>query len=141
MGYVTLSNRDITNGLELVTEFKKRRLPVPLSYAMAVTIRRFKTIVQTMFKERLNIISEHALRDSDGKQLDEVKDQVAFNADIDSLLEQTNEVDVHQITLDRLQSLKGHDGKAIELSIDEQEGLILLSMIIDDGEEPSEEPN
>ncbi len=45
MSYVTLSNRDITNGLELVTEFKQRHLPVPLSYAMAVTIRSFKVIV------------------------------------------------------------------------------------------------
>ncbi len=42
---VKLRNKDIDSGLILVTEFTKRGLPVPLSFAIAKTIRKLKGVV------------------------------------------------------------------------------------------------
>ena len=148
---VTLSNRDISNGLVLVQEFLKRGLPVPLSYAMGMTIRNLKSVAEGMAEERQRIVTEHQKTDAEGNRvLTETGDVVVALADpfgfakeIETLLKQTNDVDVHQISLEKLKELKGRDNKVITPSTEEMEGLILLRIISEtnDGEEPLEEPN
>ncbi len=151
---VVLSNRDVSNGLVLVQAFLKRGMPVPLSYAMGVTVRRLKEVTEEMVEERQRIVTAHQTLDSKGERvLDDdgnvvLSDPLKFSEEIETLLKQTNEVDVHQITLDRLEKLKGRDNKVIMPSPEEMEGLLLLKIVSDDdgapadaGDESSEESN
>ena len=141
---VTLKNRDVSNGLVLVKEFLRRGLPVPLSYAMGVTVRKLKAVTESMVEERQRIVITHQKMDVEGNPvLTEGGDvtlasPLKFAEDIESLMKQENEVDVHQISLKKLGELKGRDGKAIEPSTEEMEGLLLLHMISEPEEESGE---
>ena len=132
---VTLKNRDVDQGLVLVSEFVKRGLPVKLSFAIAKTIRKLKEVVEIIEEERRKLVNDHQLLDVDGKRvLDEndniqFSDPVAFADDFRELMRQENTVDVHQIDYDKLTKMKDKDGKFIHPSTEEMEGLLLLQMI------------
>ena len=142
---VTLKNRDVDQGLVLVSEFVKRGLPVKLSFAIAKTIRKLKEVVEIIEEERRKLVKEHQLLDVDGKRvLDEndniqFSDPVAFGDDFRELMRQENTVDVHQIDYDKLTKMKDKDGKFIRPSTEEMEGLLLLQMIKEPEEEKEEE--
>ena len=136
---VTLSNRDISNGMVLVQEFLKRGLPVPLSYAIGMTIRKLRGITETMAEERQRLVDRFTAKDSEGNRIlsdtgdGTLTDTLGFAAEIESLMKQENEVDVYVITLKKLEALKSRDNKPIQPSSEEMEGLLLLQML-DSGE-------
>ena len=140
---VKLRNRDIDVGLILVTEFTKRGLPVPLSFAIAKTIRKLKGVVEVMQEERKKLIEQHALTDGEGKKIEDEEGNVkltsptAFAEDFDELMKQETEVDVHQVDYEKLTKMKDKDGRLIQPSPRELEGLLLLQMIKEP--EPKEE--
>ena len=45
---VILKNREVDQGLILITEFVKRGLPVKLSFAIAKTTRRLKEVIEVI---------------------------------------------------------------------------------------------
>ena len=138
---VTLRNRDIDNGLILVTEFTKRGLPVPLSFAIAKTIRKLRGVVEVMQEERKKLIDQHALTDVEGKKIEDEEGNVklmsptAFAEDFDTLMKQETEVDVHQVNYEKLTKMKDRDGRLIQPSPRELEGLLLLQMIKEEEKE------
>jgi hypothetical protein len=138
---VKLRNRDIDAGLILVTEFTKRGLPVPLSFAIAKTIRRLKGVVEVMMEERKKLVEQHALTDVEGKRIEDEEGNVKFSSptafadDFNELMKQVTEIDVHQIDYERLAKMKDKDGKFIHPSPSELEGLLLLQMITEPKEE------
>ena len=140
---VTLSNRDISNGMALVQEFLKRGLPVPLSYAIGMTIRKLRGITEIMTEERQRIVDRFTEKDSKGERIlsdtGEVSltDALGFAVAIEGLMKEDNEVDVHVITLKTIEALKGQDNKPIRPSSEEMEGLLLLQML-DSGEDETE---
>ncbi|KKK95103.1 hypothetical protein LCGC14_2676160 [marine sediment metagenome] len=142
---VTLKNRDIDQGLVLVTDFVKRGLPVKLSFAIAKTTRRLKEVIEVVTDERKKLIEKHQLLDVDGKRtLDEAgniqfSDPVAFADDFRELMKQENTVDVHQVDYEKLTKMKDMDGKFIRPSPEEMEGLLLLQMIKEPEEDKEEE--
>lgn len=141
---VILKNRDINVGLILLQEFMQRELPISLSYAMAKTIRKIKGFAETIGEERQKLVVKHQQIDADDRPIhtdDGVKleDPTAFISDVEELMNQTNEVDVYQIKLSKLLELKDGKGKVIRPSIQEIDGLLLLSMIDEDKEEEPEE--
>lgn len=142
---VTLKNREIDQGLVLVTEFTKRGLPVPLSFAIAKTIRKLKGIVEIISEERGKLVKEHQLTDIEGKAVSDENgniqfaDPPKFADDFNELMKQENKVDVHQIDYDKLIKMKDKDGKIIQPSPEELEGLLLLQMIAEPEPEEEEE--
>ena len=142
---VKLRNRDIDAGLILVTEFTKRGLPVPLSFAIAKTIRRLKGVVEVMLEERKKLVEQHALTDVEGKRIEDEDGNVKFSSptafadDFNELMKQESEVDVHQVDYEKLTKMKDRDGRLIQPSPAELEGLILLQMITEPKEEEKEE--
>jgi len=142
---VTLKNREIDQGLVLVSVFVKRELPVKLSFAIAKTIRKLKGIVEVITEERRKLVKKHQLTDVEGKAVaDEggniqFADLAAFADDFNELMKQENEVDVHQIDYEKLTKMKDKDGKFIHPSPEELEGLLLLQMIAETEEEKEEE--
>ena len=141
---VTLKNRDVDQGLILITEFVKRGLPVKLSFAIAKTTRRLKEVIEVIEEERRKLVENHQLLDVDGKRtLDEdgniqFSDPAAFGDDFRELMRQENTVDVHQIDYDKLTKMKEKDGKVIRPSPQELEGLLVLQMIKEPEEEKEE---
>ncbi len=137
---VTLSNRDVLDGLILLQAFKERALPVALSYAMAKTVRKLKGLAEVISEERQRIVKEHQKVNSKGERIlteegdVQLDDPLAFAEDIKSLFEEENEVDVHSISLSVLEGLKDVKGKSITPSTDEMEGLLLLQMLVDDSD-------
>ncbi len=144
---VILSNQDVSEGLILLQEFKKRGLPVALSYAMAKTVRKLKGLAEVISEERQRIVKEHQKVNSKGERIlteegdVQLDDPLAFAEDIKSLFEEENEVDVHSISLSTIEGLKDREGKGITPSTDEMEGLLLLQMLVndDDSEDDSGE--
>ena len=142
---VKLRNRDIDAGLVLVTEFTKRGLPVPLSFAIAKTIRKLKGVVEVMLEERKKLVDQHALTDVSGKKIEDEQGNVkfasptAFADDFNELMKQETEVDVHQIDYEKLTKMKDKDGRIIQPSPTELEGLLLLQMIMEPEIEEKEE--
>ena len=142
---VKLRNRDIDVGLILVTEFTKRGLPVPLSFAIAKTIRRLKGVVEVMIEERKKLVERHALTDVEGKRIEDEEGNVKFSSptafadDFNELMKQESEVDVHQVDYEKLTKMKDRDGRLIQPSPSELEGLILLQMITEPKEEEKED--
>ena len=142
---VALRNRDIDNGLVLVTEFTKRGLPVPLSFAIAKTIRKLKGVVEVMLEERKKLVDQHALTDVEGKRIEDEQGNVkfasptAFADDFNELMKQETEVDVHQVDYEKLTKMKDRDGRLIQPSPQELEGLLLLQMIMEPEIEEKEE--
>lgn len=142
---VKLRNRDIDAGLILVTEFTKRGLPVPLSFAIAKTIRRLKGVVEVMMEERKKLVEQHALTDVEGKRIEDEEGNVKFGSptafadDFNELMKQESEVDVHQVDYEKLTKMKDRDGRLIQPSPQELEGLILLQMLKEPKPEEKEE--
>ncbi len=142
---VKLRNRDIDAGLILVTEFTKRGLPVPLSFAIAKTIRRLKGVVEVMMEERKKLVEQHALTDVEGKRIEDEDGGVKFTSptafadDFNELMKQESEVDVHQVDYEKLTKMKDRDGRLIQPSPAELEGLILLQMIKEPKEKEEDE--
>jgi hypothetical protein len=142
---VKLRNRDIDAGLILVTEFTKRGLPVPLSFAIAKTIRRLKSVVEVMMEERKKLVEQHALTDVEGKRIEDEEGNVKFTSptafadDFNELMKQESEVDVHQVDYEKLTKMKDRDGRLIQPSPSELEGLLLLQMITEPKEEEEKE--
>lgn len=142
---VKLRNRDIDSGLILVTEFTKRGLPVPLSFAIAKTIRRLKSVIEVMQEERKKLVDEHVLTDVEGKRIEDEEGNVKFTSptafadDFNELMKQVTEVDVHQVDYEKLTKMKDRDGRLIQPSPEELEGLILLQMITEPEPEEKEE--
>ncbi|KKK82431.1 hypothetical protein LCGC14_2803450, partial [marine sediment metagenome] len=132
---VILKNRDINVGLILLQEFMQRELPISLSYAMAKTIRKMKRFAELIEEKRQKLVVKHQQFDADDSPIRtdngdiKLEDPTAFISDIEKLMNQTNEVDVYQIKLSKLLGLKDGKGKVIRPSIQEIDGLLLLSMI------------
>jgi len=116
---VTLKNRDIDQGLTLITDFVKRGLPVKLSFAIAKTTRRLKEVLEVVSDERRVLVEKHQLTDVDGKRsLDEdgniqFSDPATFADEFRELMNQETSVDVHQIDYEKLVKMKDMDGKFI----------------------------
>ena len=133
--YVKLKNRNIDRGLTLLKPFTQRGLPVPLSFAIAKTIRRLKDVVDVIIEERKKLIKKHQLTDLEGNAVVNEKgaiqfaSPVAFSNDFDELMVQESEVDVHQVAYEKLTKMKDRDGKIIQPSPEELEGLLLLQMV------------
>ena len=140
---VSLSNRDISNGMVLAQEFLKRGLPVSLSYAIGMTIRKLRGITEQMAEERQRIVEAFTAKDSEGKRIlsdtgdGSLTDTLGFAEAIEGLMKEENDVDVHVITLKTLEALKDQDSKPIRPSSEEMEGLLLLQML-DSGDEKDE---
>ena len=142
---VTLKNRDVDRGLTLLTPFVKRGLPVKLSFAIAKTTRRLKEVIDIIIDERKKLVKKHQLTDVEGNSVVDENGNVQlarpseFSDDFDELMKQENTVDVHQIDYEKLTKMKDVDGKIIQPSPEELEGLILLQMIAEPKEEGEEE--
>ena len=142
---VTLKNKEIDQGLVLVREFVKKSLPVKLSFAVAKTMRKLKGIVEVISEQRQNLIEKHQLTDVEGKVISDeagniqFDDPAAFAKDFTELMKQENKVDVHQIDYDKLVKMKDADGKTIQPSPEELEGLLLLQMVNEPEDEEEEE--
>jgi len=142
---VTLKNKDIDQGLTLVTEFTKRGLPVKLSFAIAKTVRRLKGIIEVLLEERSKLVKEHQLTDVEGKAVADENgniqfaDPPAFADDFNELMKQETEVDVHQVDYEKLTKMKDRDGRLIQPSPQELEGLLLLQMIMEPETKEEEE--
>jgi len=138
---VTLKNRDIDRGLILLGPFVKRGLPVKLSFAIAKTTRRLKEVIDIIIDERKKLVKKHQLTDVEGNSVVDEAGNIQFarpsefSDDFDELMKQENTVDVHQIDYEKLTKMKDVDGKIIQPSPEELEGLILLQMIVETEEE------
>ena len=142
---VKLKNREIDQGLGLVKPFLAKGLPVKLSFAIAKTIRRLKDIVEVLIEERKKLVDQHQLTDVEGNAVADEAGNIQFASpskfadDFNELMKQENEVDVHQIDYEKLTKMKDKDGKIIQPSPEELEGLLLLQMIIEPEPEEKEE--
>ncbi len=142
---VTLKNREIDQGLVLVSVFVKRELPVKLSFAIAKTIRKLKEVVEVITEERRKLVKKHQLTDVEGKTVADENgniqfaDPPAFADDFNELMKQESEVDVHQVDYEKLTKMKDRDGRIIQPSPEELEGLLLLQMVTEPKEEEKEE--
>ncbi len=141
--HVMLKNREIDRGLTLIKPFTQRGLSVKVSFAIGKTCRRLREVIEVMQEERKKLVEKHQLTDNDGKRIEEKDGSIKleniadFSDDFIELMKQETEVDVHQLQLEELEMMKDRDGKKLQPTPEEMEGLLLLQMIM--GEEDKEE--
>ncbi|KKK76742.1 hypothetical protein LCGC14_2860560, partial [marine sediment metagenome] len=126
---------DVDRGLTLLGPFVKRGLPVKLSFAIAKTTRRLKEVIDIIIDERKKLVKKHQLTDVEGNTILDENGNVRlsspndFTNDFDELMKQETDVDVYQIDYESLIKMKDKDGKTIQTSPEEMEGLLLLKMV------------
>ena len=143
--YVTLKNKEIDSGLVLIKPFVQRELSVKVSFAIGKTLRRLKDIVEVIQEERKKLIEKHQSTDNDGKRIETEEGNVKltsaldFSDDYNELMKQETEVDVHQLEFEELEKMKDREGKKLQPTPEEMEGLLLLQMIVKEDEDEEEE--
>lgn len=143
--YVTLKNKDIDVGLVLIKPFIQREIPIKVSFAIAKTSKRLRDIVELIMEERKKLIIKHQATDNDGNRIEKENGNIKlispanFSDDFDELMRQETEVDVHQINYEELMKMKDGNGKSMQPSPSELEGLLLLQMIKEEKEIGSDE--
>lgn len=139
--YVKLKNREIDSGLVLIKPFAQRGLSVKVSFSVAKTLRRLKDVIEIIQEERKKLIEKHQSTDNDGNRIENEDGSIklistaGFSDDYNELMKQETEIDVHQIKFEELEKMKDKDGKKLQPSPEELEGLLLLQMIEDEDEE------
>ncbi len=139
-----LRNRDIDRGLTLLGPFAKRGLPIKLSFAIAKTTRRLKEVIEVLIEERKKLVEQHQLTDIEGNAIVDEDGNIKFTSpskfadDFNELMKQKSTVNVHQIDYEKLTKMKDKDGKIIQPSPEELEGLLLLQMVKEPEEEEKE---
>ena len=139
--HVMLKNREIDRGLTLIKPFTQRGLSVKVSFAIGKTCRRLREVIEVMQEERKKLVEKHQLTDNDGKRTEEKDGSIKleypadFSDNINELMKQETEVDVHQLQLEELEMMKDRDGKKLQPTPEEMEGLLLLQMVMEEEDE------
>ena len=143
--HVMLKNREIDRGLTLIKPFTQRGLSIKVSFAIGKTCRRLREVIEVMQEERKKLVEKHQLTDNDGKRIEEkdgsikLESPADFSDDFNELMKQETEIDVHQVSIEELEKMKDRDGKKLQPTPEEMEGLLLLQMVMEEEEEDEDE--
>ncbi len=149
---ITLKNRHVYVGVQLISKFADRELPWRISYACGKSLVSLTDQFEFIDSERKKIVRSHQKKDSDGiamtkKGTDDLgreidvpllDDDDVTAQEIDSLLDKEEEIKVHCITLDAwseyMEEKKCKECKRgpIDVSSLEMSALIRLGILIDD---------
>jgi len=149
---ITLKNRHVYVGVQLISKFADRELPWRISYACGKSLVSLTDQFQLVEAERQKIIRSHQKKDSDGiAMMKKGKDDLGREIDVpllddddkttqelDELLDLEVEVKVHCITLNAwgeyMEEKKCKECKRgpIDVSSLEMSALIRLGILVDD---------
>ena len=138
-------NKDIYTGVQEITKFSQRDIPIKVSYAVGKSLVRLREQFQVIEDCRTKAQQSHALTDTSGKQLTSEDgtprwdDLAALVAEIDTLQEETCDIDVHSISAEKFMELMesktceecGHTANGA-VSSDEMAALFKLGIVRDD---------
>lgn len=149
---ITLKNRHVYVGMQLVSRFADRELPIKISYACGKSLVSLNEQFQLIESERKKIIRKHQEKDTDGvamtrKSKDEVEREIsvpvlddddAVAQELEILLDEEVELSVHSISLDvwsehmEVKKCKECKRGPINVSSHELAALIRLGILVDD---------
>lgn len=108
-----LSNREIVNTINTLSELNTMQLPIKVAYAVSKNTIKIESELSVYNAEKSKLVNKYGEKDEEGKViadelgniniLEEHRDD--WNRDIQELLSIENEVDIHKIKLDDLLSI------------------------------------
>ncbi len=148
---ITLKNRHVYTGLQLIAKFADRELPVKVSYACGKSLVGLNEQFQLIESERKKVVRKHQKKNPDGtpvtkkgtdgagREVDvpDFDDEEAVRLELDSLEDEDIEISVHCITLDvwnehmQTAECKECNRGPINVSSNEMAALIRLGILVD----------
>ena len=138
-------NKDIYTGVQEVTKFSQREIPLKVGYAVGKSLVRLREQFQLIEDLRTKKQKEHAIMDGDGKQAKNEdgtlrwKDWEGLVKEVDALQEVKCDIDVYSISsekfMDQMETKKCKEcGQQATggVSSDEMAALIKLGIVRDD---------
>ena len=136
-------NRDIYTGVQEVTKFSQREIPIKVGYAVAKSLVRLREQFQIIEDLRQKAQKAHAVMNGDGTQAKNADGTLQWNDwdelvnEIDELQNEECDVAVHSITsekfMEQMEAKKCKEcGQQAAVSSDEIAALIKLGIVGDD---------
>lgn len=107
---VTITNREVVNQINALTDFGSKVLPVKLSFAITKNLEKLREAYVPYEKELHRIQKEHSGEEN--------ADEEDFEAKLKELLGIENTIDCHEITEEMLEQCMEHE-KYANLTMDE----------------------
>lgn len=105
-----LSNEKLVNSIGVLSKLTTMELPIKLSYALSKNIAKVDRELEVYNKERQKLIEKYREKDEEGKLKTKedgtinILDIDGFNKDVKEILEIENEVDIHAIDIENINS-------------------------------------
>ena len=142
---MNLRNRDIYTGVQEVTKFSQRDIPLKVAYAVGKSLVRLREQYQLIEDLRTKAQKEHAVMDDEGKQRKNDDGTLKWNdweglvKEVDGLQEEECDISVHSITfgnfMEQMETRKCKECNQQAtggVSSDEMAALIKLGIVRDD---------
>lgn len=105
-----LSNEKLVNSVGVLNKLTGMELPIKLSYALSKNITKIDRELIIYNKERQKLIEKYGAKDEEGKLNNredgtiDIVDTENWNKDLRELLEIENDIDIHVIDLENIDS-------------------------------------
>lgn len=109
---VKLSNEKLVNSVQTLNILTQQQLPITISYAISKNIAKIEAELKIYNAEKQKLIEKYSVKDENGKTkvgedgIIKIADEYIenWNKDIAELFAIENEIDIHQISISKLEN-------------------------------------